>query len=146
MGALMESSGGAHDLGAAMPFSDLPLVGDLDQDGHMEILTEAGTGGLLKALDDKGKEIGGAWPLELGVKSFGKVMADLDLDGSMEIILLSADSRRKFFCNLTQTVDLFVPMVRCGVPGMWVRVNMRWIRWSYVLLWLIWMKIRRLKS
>ena len=47
-----------YDLGAAMPFSDLPLVGDLDQDGHMEILTEAGTGGLLKALDDRGKEIG----------------------------------------------------------------------------------------
>ena len=88
-----------HDLGAAMPFSDLPLVGDLDQDGHMEILTEAGTGGLLKALDDRGKEIGGAWPLELGVKSFGKVMADLDLDGSLEIILLSHDSPEGSFAT-----------------------------------------------
>ena len=81
-----------RELGSAVPFDDLPLVGDLNGDGKMEIFTEGGSGGALRVFSHDGQPWGAPWPLHLNAKSLGKVMADLDLDGQPELILLSHQS------------------------------------------------------
>lgn len=89
-------------LGDAVPFQDLPLVGDMDGDGTMEIFTEGGSGGLLQGFHHDGSPLSGDWPVRTGYKSLGKVMADLDGDGTQEIIALAHEPASGGFSNNRQ--------------------------------------------
>ena len=89
-------------LGDAVPFQDLPLVGDLDGDGTMEIFTEGGSGGLLQGFHHDGTPMNDGWPVRTGYKSLGKVMADLNGDGTQEIIALGHESASGTFSNNRQ--------------------------------------------
>ena len=81
-----------HELGDSVPFHDLPLTGDLDGDGFIEIFTEGGTGGFLMGFRHDGTLMSGGWPVKISSRSLGKSMADLDGDGTMEIIALTHES------------------------------------------------------
>jgi subtilisin family serine protease len=79
----------AQDLAPGEPASDLPVVGDLDGDGRLEVLVDAGESRLLYAFRHDGSPLGGAWPVPLPGAAPGKVIADLDRDGRPEIIGLT---------------------------------------------------------
>jgi hypothetical protein len=81
-----------HELGDSVPFHDLPLTGDLDGDGLIEIFTEAGTGGRLMGFRHDGELLSDGWPVETASRSLGKSMADLDGDGIVEIVALTHES------------------------------------------------------
>jgi len=89
-------------LGDAVPFHDLPLVGDMDGDGTMEIFTEGGSGGLLQGFHHDGTPFSEGWPVRTGYKSLGKIMADLDGDGTQEIIALAHEPASGGFSNNRQ--------------------------------------------
>ncbi|HIL72334.1 MAG TPA: VCBS repeat-containing protein, partial [Verrucomicrobia bacterium] len=79
------------ELGSGIPFTDVPLVFDLDGDGFFEIYVEAGSEEKLYAFDHQGQPLSGNWPLDLDIGDLGKSAADLNGDGVLELIGLSQD-------------------------------------------------------
>ncbi len=79
----------SQELAPGEPVSDIPAVGDLDGDGFLEILTDAGEHRWLYAFRHDGAPQGGAWPVRLPGPAAGKALADLDRDGRLEVILLA---------------------------------------------------------
>ena len=76
---------------AGPPYSDIPLVGDIDNDGRMEIFVNLGAGSQIYGFRYDGSKLPGNWPVPVEGNSYAKVMADLDGDGSNELIAYSQD-------------------------------------------------------
>ncbi|MCB1125768.1 MAG: S8 family serine peptidase, partial [Verrucomicrobiae bacterium] len=74
------------ELGSGEPYSDIPAIGDVDGDGRLELFAETGEEGRVHAFRFDGSALGGGWPVQLGARRSGKVLADLDRDGFMEVI------------------------------------------------------------
>jgi len=73
-----------RELVAGEPCSDVPVVGDVDGDGFMEVFVDVGD--QLFALRHDGSPVPGNWPVALEVRKLGKVLADLDGDGRVELV------------------------------------------------------------
>jgi len=78
-----------RELPGGAPEFDAPVVGDVDGDGMAEVFVDTGSEGRILAFDAAGKPLGGSWPVVPGGTHFGKVLADLNGDGRMELIALS---------------------------------------------------------
>jgi hypothetical protein len=85
----------SKELASGVPYSDIPLVGDIDNDGFMEIFVDAGSKGELFAFRSDGTSLPGNWPVHAEATGLGKVLADLDGDGRKELITYSQNSVRK---------------------------------------------------
>jgi len=79
----------SHDLAPGDPVSDIPVVGDVDGDGTLEVFVDAGEDRRLYGFRHDGTPLGGAWPVPLPASAPGKVLADLDRDGRLELIGLA---------------------------------------------------------
>ncbi|MCC7374836.1 MAG: tandem-95 repeat protein [Verrucomicrobiales bacterium] len=96
-----------RDLPAGAPEYDAPVVGDMDGDGRPEIFVDTGAAGEITALTWDGRPFGSGWPVTPGGTHFGKLLADLDGDGRLELVALSNPptdlvgnrSRRLFVIN-----------------------------------------------
>jgi subtilisin family serine protease len=77
----------SRDLNGEEPFTDVPTIADVDGDGKLDILVDVGS--LFYAFNYQGNLLKGAWPVSLNAKRLGKVVADLDHDGKMEIVTLA---------------------------------------------------------
>ena len=73
-------------VGRGEPYSDIPAIGDVDGDGKLEVFAETGEEGRVHAFRHDGSPLGGAWPVQLAARMSGKVLADLDRDGLLELI------------------------------------------------------------
>jgi subtilisin family serine protease len=104
------------NLGASVPFHDLPLIGDIDGDGFSEIFTEGASGGFLRGFHHDGQPLTQGWPVDTGAKSLGKVMADLDGNDTMEIIALTHDSPNG---SMTTRRDLVVIQADGNISHTW---------------------------
>lgn len=76
----------SKELAGGAPYSDVPVIGDVDNDGFMEIFVDVGAEGELFAFRYNGTPLAGNWPVRLETKQWGKVLADLDGDGTKELI------------------------------------------------------------
>ncbi|MCI0540984.1 MAG: tandem-95 repeat protein, partial [Verrucomicrobiales bacterium] len=76
----------ARDLGAGDPYWDVPVVGDMDGDGRQEVFVDTGERGELFGFHHDGTPLSGNWPVHLEARGLGKVLADLDGDGTKELI------------------------------------------------------------
>jgi len=81
-------------LDSGEPYSDVPTVGDIDHDGFQEVFVDAGAKGQLWAFRHDGTPLGGNWPAQLEARNLGKVLADLDGDGTPELIAYAQDAAR----------------------------------------------------
>jgi len=79
-------------LDSGEPFSDVPVVGDIDHDGTAEIFVDVGDKKQLFAFHHDGSPLGGQWPVQLEVGNLGKVLADLRGDGQLELIGYAQDA------------------------------------------------------
>lgn len=77
----------SRELNGEEPYADVPTVGDINGDGIPEIFVDVGP--TLYAFTNTGENLPGAWPLTLGSRRLGKVIADLDGDGKNELIALA---------------------------------------------------------
>jgi subtilisin family serine protease len=77
----------SRDLGPGPPYVDVPVAGDLDGQPGLEVLADIG--GWLFAFHADGQPVAGQWPVRLAQGGLGKVLADLDGDGTLELIGLS---------------------------------------------------------
>jgi len=75
-------------LDAGEPYSDLPVVGDVDGDGRLEIFVDAGDRRRLFGFRSDGSTLPG-WPVTLEAGGWAKVLADLDRDGRLELIAVN---------------------------------------------------------
>jgi subtilisin family serine protease len=82
----------SKELASGYPYSDIPLVGDIDGDGFKEIFVDVGSSSQLFAFRHDGTPLPGNWPVHLEATSLGKVLADLAGDGNKELIGYSQDS------------------------------------------------------
>ena len=101
----------SRDLAPGDPVSDIPVVGDLDGDGTLEVFVDAGEDRQLQGFHHDGTSLGGAWPLPLPASAPGKVLADLDRDGRPELIGLAHGD--------DQPPQLFVLEASGGVRASW---------------------------
>lgn len=76
----------SRTLDVGEPYSDIPVVGDVDNDGKMEIFVDVGRTKQLFAFRHDGTPMPGLWPVTLEAPNLGKVLADLDGDGKLELI------------------------------------------------------------
>jgi hypothetical protein len=76
-------------LGTGFPSADLPVVGDIDGDGLAEVFADAGDQGLIYAFRHDGSPLPSPWPVKLEADNWGKVLADVDGDGQLELVVLS---------------------------------------------------------
>lgn len=80
----------SRTLVAGAPYSDTPVTGDLDGDGHSEVLTDVGNPGQLFAFRADGSTLEGLWPVSPAAHALRKSLADLDGDGALEVVALGA--------------------------------------------------------
>lgn len=78
-------------LDSGEPYSDIPVVGDVDNDGRLEIFVDVGDQRQLYGFAFDGSPLAGKWPVKLDAPRLGKVLADLDGDGFKELIGYSND-------------------------------------------------------
>lgn len=76
------------------PYNDDATVGDIDKDGKQEIFVQIGSGLVgyqerypLYAFRYDGTQMGGNWPVLLDSGDVQKLIADVDYDGQMELVL-----------------------------------------------------------
>lgn len=100
----------SRDLAPGEPSSDIPVVGDVDGDGKPEIFTDAGEQGWLYAFHADGTPLGGDWPGTLPATAPGKLLADLDRDGQLELVGLG----NNWTSNPDRASVLFVLDARTG--------------------------------
>lgn len=77
------------DLATGEPAYDIPVVGDLDGDGLLEVFVDVGDPPRLFAFGHDGVPLPGRWPVSLAAGGLGKVVADLDGDGQAELVTYS---------------------------------------------------------
>jgi subtilisin family serine protease len=77
----------SRDLNADPPYTDVPTIGDLDGDGKPDILVDVGS--TFYAFNRDGSMLPGLWPLSLNANQLGKILADVDGDGKMEVVALA---------------------------------------------------------
>ncbi len=100
----------SRDLAPGEPSSDIPVVGDVDGDGKPEIFTDAGEQGWLYAFHADGTLLAGDWPVALPTTAPGKLLADLDHDGHLELVGLG----NNWTSNPDRASLLFVLDARTG--------------------------------
>ncbi|MDX1953843.1 MAG: S8 family serine peptidase [Verrucomicrobiota bacterium] len=106
---------------------DVPTVGDITGDGHPEIVVDAD--GLIFAFNDKGDLLPGHWPIRPGGIGYGKAIADLDNDGTPEVVALSTDAvfldkgewRELLIINSAGKIQTRWRIPFCGIPETLVR-------------------------
>jgi subtilisin family serine protease len=81
-----------RDLAAGAPYTDIPVVGDMDGDGRPEIVVDVGSAHQLFAFHHDGTALTGNWPVILEAGALGKVLADLRQDGHLEVVGFSAET------------------------------------------------------
>lgn len=74
------------DLASGEPYWDVPVVGDIDGDGQMEIFVDVGEAKQLFAFRSDGTPLGGQWPVKLEAGGLGKTIADVNGDGLNDLI------------------------------------------------------------
>lgn len=84
--------GWSRALAAGFPTTDLPTVGDIDGDGMSEVFVDVGDSGRIWAFRHDGRPLDGDWPALAGGGNFGKVLADLDGDGTGELVVYGTSS------------------------------------------------------
>ncbi|HEX7862369.1 MAG TPA: Ig-like domain-containing protein [Verrucomicrobiae bacterium] len=77
----------SRELGFDIP-PDLPAIGDVNQDGTQEIFVD-GTNGIV-AFKFNGDPVPG-WPVETGSANHAKVLADVDGDSELEVIVYAQE-------------------------------------------------------
>lgn len=80
-----------RELGEGWPFADVPVAGDLDGDGLMEVYASAGEAGNLYGFKHDGRLLADPWPLQLPQANWGKLIADVNGDGIPELVISSED-------------------------------------------------------
>ena len=96
----------SQELASGYPYSDIPVAGDANGDGLMEVFVDVGDGGQLFAFRHDGQPMAGKWPVRLDVGGLGKVLADLDGDGDKEIVGYSRETVTKGNIEFRQLVVL----------------------------------------
>ena len=76
-------------LASSEPYFDIPVVGDINNDGLLEVFVDVG--GELFGFGPEGAPLPGNWPVRLAAANLGKVIADLDGDGRNELIAFAQD-------------------------------------------------------
>jgi hypothetical protein len=78
------------------PCGSVPVIGDIDLDGHKEIFVDVGTtttasGDVfpMYAFRDDGSTLAGNWPLDLPLGYSDKLLADVNADGWPELVVRS---------------------------------------------------------
>jgi len=76
------------------PYNSVPVIGDIDRDGYMEIFVDVGkfedSATLLfpmYAFNHDGSILDGNWPLDLPSGNSEKLLADVNFDGIMELVV-----------------------------------------------------------
>ncbi|MGN6386745.1 MAG: S8 family serine peptidase, partial [Verrucomicrobiota bacterium] len=69
---------------------DIPAIGDLDGDGKLEIVVDGPAGFL--AFHSDGTEMASGWPIASSTSNHAKVLADVDADGTPELITYSQEN------------------------------------------------------
>ncbi|MGV3774631.1 MAG: S8 family serine peptidase, partial [Verrucomicrobiales bacterium] len=69
---------------------EIPVVGDLQNSGSLQIFVESG--GQLHAFSATGQAMGGNWPITLQAAKASKVLADANGDGKLELITYSQET------------------------------------------------------
>jgi subtilisin family serine protease len=83
----------SQPLASGEPYFDIPVVGDINNDGLLEVFVDVG--GQLFGFGPAGRPLPGNWPVRLPAANLGKVIADLDGDGRNELIAYAQDPVRK---------------------------------------------------
>ncbi|MHC1764869.1 MAG: Ig-like domain-containing protein [Verrucomicrobiia bacterium] len=94
----------SKELDPGQPYSDIPVAGDIDDDGFLEVFVDVGSDGRLFAFRHDGSPLSGQWPVRLDAGGLGKVLADLDGDGRKELIGYSQETVTRGSAELRQLV------------------------------------------
>lgn len=81
----------SRTLASGEPYADIPVIGDIDGNGTLELFVDVGEQRQLFGFAHDGTPLPGNWPLQTQSTRWAKVIADLDGDGSKELIGMSQD-------------------------------------------------------